>query len=179
MKLINIFLILATLTGCSSATFKTDYEKSTDFSSLKTYSWGENSILLKKSPQASDVIINRVAQMVRDDIQPILNDEFASKGLKHVDTGEADMIMHYSAVGDTTNKFGQSNFTPGNVEGRSKMEQEGAMMIGTITLNVIATKTNEVVWSGECEAFITGDGTNNTRLKKILAELVKDFPPNQ
>jgi hypothetical protein len=179
MKLINIILTLSILTACSSTTFKTDYDKSTDFSLLKTYSWGENSILLKKSPQASDVIIKRVAKMAQDDIQPILNHEFTSKGLKHVDNGEADMIIHYSAVGDTTNKFGQSNFTPGNVEGRSKMEQEGAMMIGTITLSIIAAKTNEVVWRGECAAFITGDGTNNTRLKKILAELVKDFPPNK
>lgn len=180
MRLLKPFLLFITsiaLAGCSTTKFTTDYDKSTDFSLLKTYKWGENSIQLKKGPQTSDVIIKRVATMVRDDVEPILNQEFANKDFRLINDGKADMTVQYSAVGDTTNEFRKSDINARNVAPGSAMQQTGAMVLGEITLNIIIPETGKVIWSGKCDAIITGDGTSNRRLKKILAELVKDFPP--
>lgn len=170
-------LLLALLAGCSTASFKTDYDETVDFSTLKTYKWGESSITLKEGPNTSDIAIKSVAGMVRDDIQPIVDEEFAGKGFSQVKDGEADFTIRYSAVGDTTHEFRRYDYAPGARAPSSKMQRSGAMMMGTITISVIDNKSQKVVWTGESEAFITGDGSNNTRLKKIITTLIEDFPP--
>ena len=171
------YLLLALLAGCSTASYQTDYDQSVDFSALKTYSWGESSITLKEGPNTSDIIIERVAGIVRDDLPPIVDEVLASKGLSKLKNGDADLTIKYTATGDTTNEFRRFNYAPGARAPSSNMERSGAMMMGTITISVIETKTNKVIWQGESESLITGEGGNHSRLRKIITTLIEDFPP--
>ncbi len=93
-KRVSIVIVLAGLMTAAafSAKIKSDYDKSIDFSSYRTYAWGKNT---QPTRVAAGLFISAA-----------INTALESRGLQQANIDEADIVVAYAAAGDQMMSFG-------------------------------------------------------------------------
>jgi hypothetical protein len=171
-----VCLIVVLNTGCTSIKTHTSHEPSYDFSQLKTYAWGQNSISSGRLGHGADIMLEGVEQMARRDIQPIVDGMLAEKGFTPDTSGNPDFIVVYKATGTATHDIPQTYY-PGTPPPITYSTQVGTFMMGAIQIEMTDPRTNTVVWRSYGETPITGDGSSNAKLTRALKKILRDFPP--
>lgn len=171
-------LTLLTLFTVSCTTIKThtSHDSSYDFSQLKTYTWGDNSISTGHLGRGADAMLDGVEQMVKRDVQPIVDGMLADKGFSIDSSGSPDFIIVYKATGTATQDIPQTYY-PGTPSYITYSGQVGRFMMGAIQIEISDPKTNEVIWRSYGETPITGDGSSNAKLTRALKKILRKFPP--
>ena len=169
--------LLSFLAACSPITVRTDHDTTADFSHLRTYGWLQKPSDVPRDPRIdNDLLDSRVHSAV--------NDELASKGFTESENPDFRvtyhvMIQNQLDVQSFPVAYGYGLGRVGAMSTDVRVEQ---YELGTLLLDVVDTRTNELVWRGSAQARIDPNRTPQERTK-LIREAVHDmlarFPPKK
>jgi Domain of unknown function (DUF4136) len=155
--------------GAFAQDVKTDYNKTTDFSQYKTYSW-------IKEPQTRNPLTR---QRVVDDVNAALQ----AKGLQLV-TSDADLCIAAHAATkeqqtlDTFYDGFGGGWRWGGGFGRATTTVN-TYEIGTLVIDIFDARTKEAIWRGTSSKTLSDDPQKNAAsLNKAVEKMFKNFPPS-
>lgn len=146
-----------------------DFDKSADFSSVKTYAW------VRGTPVADEINHKRVVDAI--------DAQLSDKGLRAARPGEQpDVFIAYHAafardlgVHAMSNGWGGYRFA--NRTGSARVEE---ILIGTLVVDVIDADTRTTLWRGIATREIDMKANPDKREKNITKateKLFKHYPP--
>jgi hypothetical protein len=185
----NIFLggvlfLGAVLAGCATTSVSSDYDRSTDFSKLKTYAWANDQKL------SGDLRFDDPG--LRQTIKQAIETELQAKGLQKVVTGQPDLLLKSYITVEQKEEIAGGNYPPpinayGQWAGTAGSNSYAAreMMTfryddGTFVLDMIEPSSDKILWRGTLEGMVDPSGTREKRMARApaaVAKVLKDFPP--
>lgn len=172
------------LVACAPYRMRYDYDTRTDYASYKTFDWYAASRMAKEKDRTVDnpIMDRRVAAAVEQ--------ELVNKGFRRETTTDPDFLVTYYPIWQekryqtaTHLGWGSWGFRPhfgigiGTTVAREERYKEG-----TIVLEIVDFKTNQMVWQGAAEGALTelrnpedADAVVNGAVKKLLEK----FPPTK
>lgn len=150
----------------------TDYDKNTNFSSYKTYSWGEGTPA--KNPLGNQRIIAGIEA------------QLAAKGWQKVESNP-DVVVIYSAA--TTTETQINTFDSGGMWGGYRWGWGGygggmstttvqKIPKGQLIIDMADVKNRSFIWRGTASDTLSDKPEKNQKkLDKALAKMFKTFPP--
>ena len=173
-------LSIGILSGCSSVSVNRDFDDSTDFSSLKTFSWQH-----AEQPQTGDPRIDNDLNDER--IRNAVDATLAVKGFRSGDRADADFLVAYFVA--HKRKLSSGSVSVGM--GRGSYGRYGGVGYNTgvseydqaiLTIDILDPTAEKMVWRG-VGARSTYEGSNPEKSTKIINEAVekilKKFPPKK
>jgi hypothetical protein len=166
-KLLAIPVLIAAMAIPAFADHVTvDYNHSTKFTAIKTYSWST-------VHTANSIWDTRVKEAI--------DKQLAAKGLVEVPAGGNVALVAVEKVSihqqfDTAyNGFGGRRW--GGM-GESTMSVDN-YKVGTLVVNVLDGHSMQLIWKGTSESDLTGNPEKNTKkLDSDVQKMFKKFPPN-
>jgi len=185
-KILPILMIAVILSACSSIKVTTDYDKTVDFTQLKTfeyYGWAAE----------SDKIIN---QLEKDRIEAAFGAEFKKRGLEYVESG-GDMIVVLFVMTENKTQYnatttgmgyggygGYYGYGPGwgwgpgmGMSMSSTTVSEYNYTVGTLVIDIYHAEGEKLIW--ESIGTKTVDDNPQTReknLPKHIAAIMAPYP---
>lgn len=165
-------MVLLASCGPSIRVFS-DYDKALSPASYKTYSWLDTKAIeqLGNDPRY-------INELTDKRIREAVNREFAGVGISLV-TQKADMILHYHIIIDNktmivTEPYG-SRYSRYLENRRTSVYQYKE---GTLLIDMMDAKTNEVVWRGGATDVITDEARKNPEeaINYAVKEILKKSP---
>lgn len=183
LKLIATACGMALLTACSTYTVKSDYDPTISYGSYKTFDWYAASKRAKGKGSGTDPLMDK---RVRASVQSVLE----SKGFRQETVAEPDFLVTYYPIYQnrkyrTTTSFGggygwgRRHWGYG-VGTRFSTSQVHKYREGTIVLEVVDARSNQLVWQGSAEGALTGlDDPEEAQeqISKAVRDLLVNFPP--
>jgi len=182
-KIFSFLLIAGILSACSTVRITTDYDKTVDFTKLKTfeyYGWAAE----------SDKLLN---QLEKRRIEAAFGDEFEKRGIKLVESG-GDMLValyimtqdktQYNATTTGMGYGGYYGYGPGWGRGpgmgmsmSTTTVSEYNYTVGTLVIDIYHAGDEKLIW----ESIATGtvDDNPQTREKntpKTVAKIMAPYP---
>jgi hypothetical protein len=189
--LICLCLICALLlggTGCANQpSYGFDYDRSFDFSQLKTYRWYDDVV---PSREADYRQYNSSDKRIREAVAA----EMRQHGIVESRTGQADFLINYSIAREEQRVERISGYDRGMHGGAAIGTYGSAVSVGystgpsvrvytegTALLDVIDVKTMSLVWRGTAQGRLKDDRTMADKRRATVAvarELLAEFPPS-
>ena len=156
--------------GASAQSVSYDFDKSADFSKLRTYAWTAGT-------EIKDELNHRR-------IVSAIDAQLAARGLVKVEAGaHPDVLVAYHASFDRdlqisgfSSGFGPYRFAPAR-SGSARVEE---ILVGTLAVDVIDAKAKTIVWRGmatkEADVKASPD-KRDKNIQKAAEKLFKNFPP--
>ncbi|MBO6212024.1 DUF4136 domain-containing protein [Algoriella sp.] len=172
MKIVHFaFIVLLSLfvTSCSTVQVSTDYDRSANFSTYKTYSYHEKGLDKLK-----------VNDLDKRRLLTAIDTQMAAKGFTKV-SSDADLVVN--VLTSTKEKISVSNnnwgYGPygyyGGYYGGTNVSQYQA---GTIVIDIIDDKKNVLVWQGVgADLNLSNISAKAERIPKAVEEILSKFPP--
>ena len=158
-----------TIAFAQSVTF--DFDRSTDFASLRTYAWVRGNRL--------DDELNHQRILRAVDAQ------LAMKGLAKIEpSARPDVLVAYHAAFDRDlqiNGFA-SGWGPYRFASRSGSARAEEILVGTLVVDVMNAATNAIVWRGMASKDIdvkAGPEKREQNINKAAERLFKNYPPKK
>lgn len=156
------------LCGCSSVSYNFDYDTEFDFSGIRTYAWAP---LPDQAPGEN---------LTRRRIEAAVNDGLAARG--YGQSGEPDLrvVVHLG----TEDKIDVVDWGYGYGRGWRGGRRDISVYNytqGTMILDMIDARSNEVVWRGTAIGVLSSNPTPQERTRKInevVQKLLASFPPS-
>ncbi|OYU81633.1 MAG: hypothetical protein CFE23_03950 [Flavobacterium sp. BFFFF1] len=171
-RMIPLFLIVI-LSACSSVRVASDYDKSVDYTSFKTYAFLKNGI---DKVEISDLDKKRILHAIED--------QMTAKGLSKSETPdlmvniftkarqEVNVNQFYSGWGYGWG-FGWNPWGFNNTYVTTNTE-------GTLFIDLIDAKKKELVWQGEGSGYLTKDPKKkDERVSEFVSKILSQFPPSK
>ena len=186
MKVLTIYFVFALLimSGCSTISVTSDYDKEVDFSNYKTfeyYGWTEE----------SDRILNRFD---KERIEKAFGAEFAKRGLKYVKEN-GDIIVSLFIVVDqktTTTAYtthynmGGYGYEPrwgwyggyGTGMGSSSTQySEEDYLLGTLVVDIFDKESKKLIWQSVGQKIVDENPeTREKNAEKVAAAIMEPYP---
>ncbi|GGD14415.1 DUF4136 domain-containing protein [Flavobacterium orientale] len=173
MKLIP-FLLLFALASCSSVRVASDFDKTAPFEQYKTFAYHKPSI---DKVEISDLDKKRILKAI--------DEELLAKGFaksENPDVLISIFTKDNKRVDVWNNNFGWGwgwgwGFDPWMWGGRTSVSTVNE---GTLYIDIIDTKKNELVWQGEGSGVLT-QNTNkkDERIKEFVTKILAQYPPKK
>jgi len=174
---IILFVVGVAVGIAFAAKIKSNYDKSANFASYKTFAWGQNNI--EPTRQAAGIVI-----------QGAITYNLQQKGLQQTDLANADLIIRYSAVGDRDMNFAPADDPTYAPSGGAPLPTAtvwtpgfpvptGGRYIakGTLVIDVFDRQQHRLIWS------VTASDTVSSQTEKaiqeingIVADMFKQYP---
>lgn len=193
----NIFFTLIItffISGCSSLSLSTDYDRNIDFSSFKTFRWHPTNQQHKTSVQAIDHIMD---QRIRATIeQQLSHQNYAKAG---TDSEQVDLLINYSFVIEDrsdiqtyNNYYGMYPGYPfdagygfyGRHTGFAFNPVFDTLVThykqGTLIIDIISPITNKLMWRGSADGRLPTDTNRKARdrlVNNYVSRILRHFPP--
>lgn len=177
MRMTYPLIIIALLTACTQTPTKTEFDKSTDFSKLKSYAWGNNTISIEKTGKTVDRVVEDIGETVKANLQTLVNQELAAKGYTLTDNQKPDFIVQYSAKTKVEKIVTREMYAPGAATSPSNIDQSGTLQMGTLIVYILEPVTMKLLWRAQTDTIMKFDGKTENRLKRVVAKMFNDFPP--
>lgn len=177
MKAIKLLplLLLFTLGSCSSIRVNSDFDKNVDFSQYKTYAFHKNGI---------DKV--EISQLDKKRILRAIDAELSNKGMTKSDNPDV-LINIFTKEREkvSVNQFnagwgygwgwGWNPYMWGGQQNIATSSTEG-----TLFIDLIDAKKQELIWQGEGVGYITQNRTDKEkRINEFVAKILAQFPPQQ
>jgi len=183
MKLFPLLVLLLIMASCSSVKITTDYDKSVDFTKLKTYEyygWAAE----------SDKILNDIQKRR---IEADFGNEFKKRGINYVESGGDMIVVLYVMTQEktqynaTTTGMGYGGYYgygpgwgwgPGMGMGMSTTTvSEYNYTVGTLVIDIFDKHDEKLIW----ESIATGTVNENQQtreknLPKTIAKIMAPYP---
>lgn len=183
MKAIKIIpvLFLFILSSCgSSINVYSDFDKNTDFSQYKTYAFHKKSI---EKVQISELDKRRILQAIEFELN--------KKGMKKSETPdlligiftkereEVDVNQFYDGWGFGWGfGYGWRGFGWGYPYYWGGYPQVNSSVEGTLFIDFIDAKKNELIWQGEGVGYLTQDRSKKEAvINEFVAKILAEYPP--
>ena len=148
-----------------------DYDKSADFTKLKTYAWASG--------------INLPDELNHRRIVAAIDAQLAAKGLTKVESGGgADMLVAYHArlardvqINASSSGWGGARF--GNRTGSARTEE---IVNGALAVELIDAKSEALLWRGIARKEVDPQASPEKRdreVSKTIEKVFKHFPPTK
>lgn len=171
--------ILIFVSGCAVI----DFDRSVDFSSYRTFSFGKSELLVKNPIYSSALIDKNVKGTIRN--------EFAKRGIDYKDNG-GDVIVSYkthteqkqqsygSPYGYGPYPFFGFRFFPYGVWGYpyywNNQDRVKTVTEGTLIIDITDRKTNELVWRGSVGGNVDDVKNLKKQIQKGIKAILKKYP---
>ncbi|MBK7433559.1 MAG: DUF4136 domain-containing protein [Chitinophagaceae bacterium] len=173
----KILFALLTLSGLISCgpTIKviSDYDKTMDVSVYKTYRWLDKAAIEEKGTDP-----RYINELTDKRIRAAVDRELGILGIRSV-TGPADMALHYHILVDTkTMMVNEPAGTRYNRHLENKKLSIYQYKEGTLLIDMMDLRTNELVWRGGATDVITAEAEKDPELaiNNAIAEIMKKSP---
>ncbi len=171
MKRILLTAITAALVGaaCSTLQISTDYDKGTDFSQYRTFSWHDTGDI------KNDILAKR--------IEAVLSDTLTAKGLKKVESGGDLWLVAHGRLSKQTqiNTYNTGwGYGYGWYGGGMTTSTVSEIPVGTLIVDLVDGKRKDMVWRGIASDTLDPQASPEDREKKlrdVAAQLFANFPP--
>jgi hypothetical protein len=151
--------VLASAAGALAAV-KVDYDKKTDFSAYRTWSWRTG------TPAPNPMADKRLREAIEG--------RLAASGMKKVDQG-GDLEVVYHAAGE--NRIGVEKLGYKEPDFQTEAKRVTYVRVGTVMLDLVDAKTQKVVWRGEAEGVANPAYTDVVaKIDAAVGELFAQFP---
>jgi uncharacterized protein DUF4136 len=168
--LIGTALVALTSTAAFAQDVTYDFDKSADFSKLRSYVW------VRGTPVNDDFNHKRIVAAI--------DAQLASKGLDKAEGSEgADAYVAYHAafssdlqVNGFSSGWGGYRFGPN----RSSTARVEEILIGTLVVDVVDAKTGTILWRGVATKELDVNASPEKRdknINKAAEKLFKNYPP--
>jgi len=166
--LVILFLLVTTISCSSVYKHSYDYDRTVDFTSLKTYSW----LPLQAKEINNELVLQRIKHTV--------NSELASKGYKLVSENPDFLILakvetKQEAWSSDGGPYGGGYYSRGSYASRS-----AEIRTGTLLLEFVDAKSKNPIWRGNASTSLSRSYSPE-KLDKLVGEVVqkilKEFPP--
>jgi len=167
--------------GCATATVSSDFNRSTDFSKLKTYDWSS-----AQAP-AGDIRFDDPA--LQTVIKQSVDAELQAKGFQKSTSGQPDLLLKYYVTVEQKEKF-PTDFAPppfnprAGVTGMSSYAVRETTAIhyeeGTFVLDMTEPASGKILWRGMMQGMVDPGGTPEKRVARApgaVAKVLAKFPP--
>lgn len=157
-----------------------NFDKDTDFTRFKTYTWVE----LKDAAKVDSLRDKSIKQSI--------DAQLAQKGLSKTDAaGSADLLVGYQAGVGTEKQFTSYNTDWGygggwyrggwyGPTGGTTTGQTSTIYTGQLALDMYDSKNHDLVWRGVVSKTIDPEAKpekQDKNLNKAVAKLLKNYPP--
>src|SRR6202521_2752747 len=163
----SVGIVLLAATASFAQQVKTDYDRGTDFSQYKTYSW--------ESVQTQD-------QLWVDRIREAVNAALAAKGWTQVPSGgnvavvAIEMTRNRQTLDTFYNGFGRGwRWGGGFGDATTTVEN---YKVGTLVVDLFDANSKKLVWRGSSSGTLSDKSDKNIKeLDKGVQKLFAHFPP--
>ena len=168
-------LLLACLaTGCSSLEVHTDWDQSTDFSQLKTYSWAT-----AVQPDTGNAQIDD--DLFDERIRRAVDQDLSAKGYQKLSAGTPDFLVSYKiTVKDQTDVDSMPTLGYGGRWAGGGEVFTVHYQMGTLFLDLKSTATGKLIWRGIATDVVEPSKTPEKGDAKIINSVdavLANFPP--
>jgi hypothetical protein len=167
-RLVLILAISCAISPVAVPKAHVDFDHAYDFSRYRTYQW--------VAPSNVDLL----NQLMQSRLVGFVEEALAAKHLKRVETG-GDLLVNFqmNARQETTyTTFGDGFGWDGSWGGGIAITTEQVTTLGTLTVDVVDSRSNHLVFEGVSTAPISSKPAHNTkRLAKAVSEIFEKYPP--
>jgi Domain of unknown function (DUF4136) len=162
------------LTACATVGVSSYRDRQTDFTNYRTFDWGPADALPTGDPRLDQ------NSYFQDRLQGAVERELAGRKLARSEPGgSADLLIHYHANVSRRLNVNQVDYVYGyTVDAQSQIHEYEA---GTLVLDVVDTRTNEVVWRGWAHGNMTDlledEGKLAEWIKSAVQRMLAQLPP--
>jgi hypothetical protein len=162
--------------GCSTLSISTDFDKTTDFSAYKTFTW-------KDTGDGVDSIWNKR-------IEGVFSDTLAAKGLKKVDSGGDLWVAAHPRLSKETQintyntgwGYGYGWYGYGGMGMATTTVTE--IPVGTLMIDLVDAKKKDLVWRGVASDTLNTDPNRTAedrerKLRDVAAQMFAGYPPKK
>jgi hypothetical protein len=175
--LASAFLLLASFASAQDVSY--NFDQKADFTKYKTYKW----VTIKDAEQPDELTAKMIVQAI--------DTQLAAKGLKKVESGDADLLVAYQ-VAVTKEKEVTSYGTGyamgpgwggrwyGGYGGGMTTTTSSTILIGSLALDMYDAAAKTLVWRGLASKQIDTKASPEKRQKNLdkgMAKLLKNYPP--
>ncbi|WP_005033550.1 DUF4136 domain-containing protein [Holophaga foetida] len=179
--ILPIALGLALFTGCATYSVRADYDTSANYTAYKTFDWYAASKYAKgKTDGGASAIMDR---RVRHAVEK----QLTAKGFQLEKKAEPDFLVTYypvyrnRQVVTTTNMGGGLFWRPFHYGMSSAVSEVRNIKEGSIILEIVDYKTNEMIWQAVADGALT-DLRTPEDADEVVADAVErmleKFPPH-
>jgi hypothetical protein len=177
-----LVLVLASAGSALAQDVRYNFDKSTNFTALKTYKW----VTIKGATQLSDLADRQVKAAV--------DAELATKGLVKSDTDAADLLIGYQAAVGQEKEYTSFDsgwgYGPGwhgggwygGGGGGMTTGQTSTIYVGQIALDMYSSTPHTLVWRGVGSKTLDPKAKpekQEKNLKKAITKMLKNYPPTE
>jgi hypothetical protein len=170
MKSIMVIVAAAVLSFSASAQaqdVKVNYNQSKDFSTFRTYAWGQK-------PNPNTVKNPALAQRVRDDI----NTQLQGKGLTKVaESQNPDLVVVVSGGSKTQTTY--SDYDPSGTILTAGTDYGTAetSVVGALVVDIYDVKAKQVIWRANATDILSQNHAKNLKIvDEAVDKMFKEYP---
>ncbi|MFV2060406.1 MAG: DUF4136 domain-containing protein [Gammaproteobacteria bacterium] len=174
------FFVLFYITACSSIKVSQDYDKTYNFSTLKKFSWLDNS-KNEYGAKDNDLADKRIRSAIRN--------KLTAKAYTESNTGTPDFYISYHVT--IKQKVSSSNVSGGISMGRSSYGRYGSVGIssgsqvrvynqGTLLIDITDPQTKKLIWRGISTQPVSEHlkpGESESIINETVEKMLQQFPP--
>lgn len=162
--------------GCSSLSISTDFDKTADFASYRTFTW-------KDTGELKDSLWTKR-------IEGVFSDTLAAKGLKKVDSGGDLWVAAHPRLTKETQintyntgwGYGYGWYGYGGMGTTTTTVTE--IPVGTLMIDLVDAKKKELVWRGVASDTLNTDPNRTAedrekKLREVAAQMFAGYPPKK
>jgi hypothetical protein len=178
LRVIALLALACVVSPSVAKKIQVDFDHESSFSRYRTYSWKQYPDAQFCERQSPDVQFPN--QLMRERIVGFIEEALAAKRLKRVDKG-GDLLVDYQV--DVTKQEQWTTFNdawgPGWGWGSGiSTTTEQPIWIGTLTVNMIDSRHEQLVFQGVSSGTIRSKPAENTRrLAKAVNKIFEKYPP--
>lgn len=157
-------ILAAGLAGCSGIGVERDYDRTYDFSRVKTWAWAPDG----RSAAETD--------LVRERIEGAVERELAAKAYEKVGADEADVWIRTFAAAERQVKA-EPFYGLGYYGQDLRVFDEG-----TLVVDVVSPRERRLLWRGTARGAIDRDATpeeRDERVAEAVGKILEAFPPEK
>ena len=153
--------------ACSTMTTSVDYDHTINWSQFHTFQLAEGT----KDPET----------FTQKRIEDGITSSLQSKGWT-VATSNPDVLVYSHVVLSSEKQWNATSMGGfgyrgwGGMGGMATATQTN-IPIGTIIVDMVNPKTNEMIWRGTAQDQVSGTGADRGQIQQAMQQLFKNFPP--
>jgi hypothetical protein len=172
------------LWGCSSYSYKTDYDNTIDFSGYKTYMWYAGKMPDDDALSANPLVKKRVAAGVDKALQAKgysigTEDAYDFVVIIHAGNKEKMQITNYGYVGYGYGRYGRGWGGYGGYGGGTDVYQYDET---TLVIDIADAEKKEMVWRGTVTGVVKDEPDQEKQqqnIDNVVTKMLGDFPPGK
>ena len=175
-KITILFLFISVLFSCNTIRVSSDFNKTTDFSKLKTYAFSKNGI---DKVKINDIDKKRILRAI--DV------ELYNKGFRKSSIDPDFTINFFTETNQKVNYYPSNNYYGSAVPYGGMGHYASSWYLnsfryneGVLFIDVVDNKKNELVWQGIGKGYIYNDKPEkkSEKINEMVGKILLQFPPN-